>query len=197
MAKTRRDFTPEFKREAVALLDSSGRPQMQIAAELGIQPPMLRHWRAVLNGGALAQIVEVLARQPPDALLLLPDGFIVANGQPVLAYAMSQKLPVISGWGLLADAGAPITYGLRLVEAYRRCGYYIDKILKGTRVADLPIERSTAVELGVNLTTAARLSMTLPSTICCAANGFKRTRTKSTMTGNGRKRCWMLLMARS
>lgn len=52
MTKTRREFTPEFKREAVALLESSGRPQMQIAAELGIQPSMLRNWRAVLNGGA-------------------------------------------------------------------------------------------------------------------------------------------------
>jgi transposase len=52
MAKTRREFTPEFKREAVALLESSGRPQMQIAAELGIQPSMLRHWRAMLNGAS-------------------------------------------------------------------------------------------------------------------------------------------------
>ena len=52
MAKSRREFTPEFKREAVGLLESSGRPQMQIAAELGIQPSMLRNWRAVLNGGA-------------------------------------------------------------------------------------------------------------------------------------------------
>ncbi len=52
MAKTRREFTPEFKREAVALLESSGRPQMQIAAELGIQPSMLRNWRAVLQGEA-------------------------------------------------------------------------------------------------------------------------------------------------
>jgi transposase len=52
MTKPRREFTPEFKREAVALLESSGRPQMQIAAELGIQPSMLRSWRAALNGGA-------------------------------------------------------------------------------------------------------------------------------------------------
>jgi transposase len=53
MAKRRREFTPEFKREAVALLDSSGRPQMQIAAELGIQQPsMLRQWRSALMGGS-------------------------------------------------------------------------------------------------------------------------------------------------
>lgn len=53
MAKTRREFTPEFKREAVGLLESSGRPQMPIAAELGIQPSMLRQWRATLNGAVL------------------------------------------------------------------------------------------------------------------------------------------------
>lgn len=51
MTKTRRDFTPEFKREAVALLESSGRPLMQIATESGISPSMLRNWRAVVNGG--------------------------------------------------------------------------------------------------------------------------------------------------
>jgi transposase len=51
MAKTRREFTLEFKREAVAPLESSGRPQMQIAAELGIQPSMLRQWRSALMGG--------------------------------------------------------------------------------------------------------------------------------------------------
>jgi transposase len=66
MAKTRREFTPEFKREAVALLESSGRPQMQIATELGIQPSMLRNWRAVLNGGtpgsrAVSQVPAVSA----------------------------------------------------------------------------------------------------------------------------------------
>lgn len=50
MKRARREFSPEFKREAVALLESSGRPQMQIAAELGIQPSMLRAWRAARNG---------------------------------------------------------------------------------------------------------------------------------------------------
>ena len=52
MTKMRREFTPEFKREAVALLDSSGRPLMQIATELGVSPSMLRNWRAVVNGAA-------------------------------------------------------------------------------------------------------------------------------------------------
>lgn len=52
MTKTRREFTPEFKREAVALLASSGRPLTRVAAGLGIRPSMLRNWRALRNGGA-------------------------------------------------------------------------------------------------------------------------------------------------
>src|SRR5918998_2684969 len=52
MTKTRREFTPEFKREAVALLESSGRPLMQIATELGVSPSMLRNWRALAHGAA-------------------------------------------------------------------------------------------------------------------------------------------------
>ena len=51
MTKTRREFPPEFKREAVALLESSGRPLMQVAAEVGIAPSMLRNWRAAVRGG--------------------------------------------------------------------------------------------------------------------------------------------------
>ena len=52
MTKTRREFTPEFTREAVALLESSGRPTMQIATEPGISSSMLRHWRAIARGAA-------------------------------------------------------------------------------------------------------------------------------------------------
>jgi transposase len=52
MTKTRREFTPEFKREAVALLEGSSRPLMQIATELGISPSMLRNWRAIAHGAA-------------------------------------------------------------------------------------------------------------------------------------------------
>ena len=51
MPKTRREFSPEFKREAVALLESSGRPLMQVATEVGISPSMLRNWRLVIRGG--------------------------------------------------------------------------------------------------------------------------------------------------
>lgn len=62
--KTRREFAPEFEREAAALLESSGRPQMQVAAELGIQPSMLRSWRAALGGKAPGSPLAASAAPP-------------------------------------------------------------------------------------------------------------------------------------
>lgn len=73
MTKTRREFTPEFKCEAVALLESSERPQMQIAAELGIQPLMLRSWRAIQHGGQPRSRAGQAAGSPTAAGSALPS----------------------------------------------------------------------------------------------------------------------------
>src|SRR3954469_15783423 len=70
MTKTRRDFTPEFKREAVALLASSGRPLMQIAGELGISPSMLRNWR---NGQGGRNTGAAVPLKPASAAPSVPD----------------------------------------------------------------------------------------------------------------------------
>jgi transposase len=67
MAKTRREFSPEFKREAVALLESSGRPLMQVATELGISPSMLRNWRAAVCGGTVRSRAMASTIAPPPA----------------------------------------------------------------------------------------------------------------------------------
>lgn len=64
MPKARREFSPEFKREAVSLLESSGRPVMQIASEVGISPSMLRNWRTVIHGGAARSRVPVSSISP-------------------------------------------------------------------------------------------------------------------------------------
>lgn len=68
MPKTRREFSPEFKRETVALLESSGRPLMQVATEVGISPSMLRNWRTVVRGGTARSRVAM-----PSGLSPIPS----------------------------------------------------------------------------------------------------------------------------
>jgi putative ABC transport system substrate-binding protein len=83
---------------------------------------------------------------------------------------MSRRIPVISGWSLFARSGALCTYGPRLTESYRRAAYYVDRILKGQKPADLPIERPTVFELVVNVRTAAALGIELPTSLLARAD---------------------------
>jgi putative ABC transport system substrate-binding protein len=78
---------------------------------------------------------------------------------------MSRGVPVISGWPIFAQSGAICTYGPRLTESYRRLAYYVDRILKGAKPADLPIERPTKFELAVNLKSAKALGITIPQSV--------------------------------
>ena len=83
---------------------------------------------------------------------------------------MGHRVPVISGWPIFARNGAVCTYGPRLIESYRRLAYYIDRILKGAKPADLPIERPTKFEFVVNLKTAKALGLTIPPTLLVRAD---------------------------
>jgi putative ABC transport system substrate-binding protein len=83
---------------------------------------------------------------------------------------MSRRLPVISGWAVMADSGALCTYGPRLVESYRRTAYFVDRILKGVKPAELPIEQPTVLELVVNLNSARTLGITIPPTVLVRAD---------------------------
>ena len=83
---------------------------------------------------------------------------------------MAQRIPVISGWALFAESGALCTYGPKLTASYQRAAYYIDRIFKGAKPAELPIERPTVLELVVNLKTADALGLKIPQTVLALAN---------------------------
>ena len=84
-----------------------------------------------------------MAADPPQAISVLADGFAIQNRKHIVDFAMSQRVPVISGWSVFAHTGALCTYGPRISDSYRRVASYIDRILKGAKPADLPIEQPT------------------------------------------------------
>lgn len=123
----------------------------------------------VRNVAELEASLESLAKET-EALVLFPDPVTVRNRQRIIDFATALRIPVISGWANFAESGALFTYGPRLSESYRRAAYYADRILKGAKPAELPIERPTIFELVVNLKTADRLGLAVPPALLARAD---------------------------
>ena len=113
---------------------------------------------------------EPIRSGSPEAIVVFPDPLVIQNRQRIIGFAMAQRIPVLSGWSIFAHSGALCTYGPRLTESYRRAAYYVDRILKGAKPADLPIERPTKFELVINMNTAKALGLTVPPSLLARAD---------------------------
>ena len=113
--------------------------------------------RAAVAGGA-------------EALMVVPSRMINLNAKRITEFARERRLPTVSMWGSFAEAGGLMTYGPDVPTVIRRLATYVDKILKGAKPGDLPIERPTRFELVVNLRTAKALGVTLPQSLLLRAS---------------------------
>jgi putative tryptophan/tyrosine transport system substrate-binding protein len=105
-----------------------------------------------------------------EALLVPPDTTFATNRVRIAELAAKARLPAIYGDRRAVDNGGLMSYGPNVVENYRRSAAYVDKILKGTRPADLPVEQPTKIELVINLKTATALGLTVPPTLRARAD---------------------------
>jgi putative ABC transport system substrate-binding protein len=110
------------------------------------------------------------ARRGAQAVLVLVDPFTVQHHQQITALAVKHRLPLMSALRDFVDAGALMAYGVNSAVLYRRAAEYVDKILRGAKPADLPIEQPTRFELVVNLKTAKALGITIPQSILLRAD---------------------------
>ena len=104
------------------------------------------------------------------ALIVFDDPVIWSHRVQIVGLATKQYLPVIYGYREFVDAGGLMSYGPDRVAHYRRSAYYVDKILRGTKPADMPVEQPTKFDLIVNLKTAKTLGLTIPPTLLARAD---------------------------
>ena len=105
-----------------------------------------------------------------EALIVAPGGFTIAHRKRIIALATDHRLPVISAWRIFAEDGALLSYGPDLREVARRLAASADKVLKGARPAELPIEQPTKFELVVNLRAAKALGVAIASSVLLRAD---------------------------
>jgi putative ABC transport system substrate-binding protein len=113
--------------------------------------------RDEIEGAIAAQ-----ARNPGSGLIVLPDAFNIANRDLIIALAARYGVPAIYNGTLYAESGGLITYGIDFTETFRQAAGYIDRILKGTKPGELPIQQPTKFELVINLKTAKALGLDVP-----------------------------------
>jgi putative tryptophan/tyrosine transport system substrate-binding protein len=111
-----------------------------------------------------------IAGARPDAAIVLVSGMLLGERKRLVDLAASNRLPVLYTFRELADAGGLMSYGTSLADLFRRAASYVDKILKGAKPADLPVEQPVKLELVINLKTAQALGLTVPPTLVARAD---------------------------
>ena len=111
----------------------------------------------------------VMTRSRANALIVLPGDVTDTHRASILDLALKNRLPTLYGWRFGPESGALMSYGVDIAENFRRAAIYVDKILKGAKPGDLPIEQPTKFELVINLTTAKALGLTIPPSLLARA----------------------------
>jgi len=119
----------------------------------------------VRGSGDLETAFQAAARGGAGALVTLDDALLLTHRIRIVKLAADNRLPAVYGFREFVDAGGLMSYAPNLVDMYHRAATYVDKILKGVRPADLPIERPTKFEFVINLKTAKALGLTIPPSL--------------------------------
>jgi putative tryptophan/tyrosine transport system substrate-binding protein len=118
----------------------------------------------------LASALATMVKERTDALIVRTDALLVAHYGEIARFAVQHRLPTIGGAELFVEAGGLLAYGAKVVETYRHAAVYVDKILRGAKPADLPIEQPTKYVLAVNLKTAKALGLAIPQPLLLRAD---------------------------
>ena len=128
------------------------------ARDLGLT---VRSWE-VRDTGGFERVFTALNKDRPDGLYVLGGALLIGNDKRTTGFALKSRLPSVYNNREAVDAGGLMYYGADEPYIYRRVAYYVDKILKGAKPADLPVEQPTKFELVINLKTANQIGLTIP-----------------------------------
>lgn len=128
----------------------------------------------ILTAGDVDTALVGIDRARVDAIYVMPSSIASMRHAQIARFAIENGLPTIHGGRAFVEAGGLMSYGSNPVDTYRRAATFIDRILKGARPADLPVEANTKFDLVINLTTARRLELTIPASVLAQAAEFIR-----------------------
>jgi putative ABC transport system substrate-binding protein len=166
-----KEMLPDVSRVAVLWNPDNPVYQALQLREAQIAGRTLRIELQLVEARAPADLERAFATVPPRRPLLVQgDPFFVGHQRRIAQLAVARRIPIVTGVSDYAEAGALLSYGPSITDLARRSASYVDKILKGARPAELPVEEPTAFEMVVNLKTARALGITVPGPLLLRAD---------------------------
>ena len=169
-----KEAVPKLARVAVLYNPSNPGPALEVKEDLPVAARALKltiqPWE-VRAADDFDGVFAAMSKQHPDGLYVAGAGQVIApNHKRTAGFALKRRLPSVYGNREGVEAGGLMYYGADLTDSYRRVAYFVDKILKGTKPADLPVERPTKFELMFNLKTAKQIGVTIPQSLLYRAD---------------------------
>jgi putative ABC transport system substrate-binding protein len=168
-----KEAVPKLVRVAVLYEPANRSSRVEVKETLPIAAQALKltlePWE-VRTADDLKKVFAALDKQRPDGIYVVGSVLMIANLKPISGFALKSRLPSTYYYKESVDAGGLMYYGADEADSYRRVAYYVDKILKGAKPADLPVEQPTKVELVINLKTAKELNLTIPQSLLYRAD---------------------------
>ncbi len=155
-------YDPAFRPSVIEVKEVL--PAAARALELTIQP-----WE-VRGTDDFERVFATLSKQRPDGLYPGGGPLMATNGKRIAGFALKSRLPSTYVDREYVDAGGLMYYGADLADSYRRVAFYVDKILKGAKPTDLPVEQPKKFELVINLKTAKQIGLTIPPEVLARAS---------------------------
>ena len=167
-----KEIVPHLTRAAV-LRDSANRAGIgQFAAIQSAAPSLGVELRPVdtSDAGEIERTLAAFARAPNVGLVVTPSATVAVRRHGIATLAARYKLPTVYGTRVAVVAGGLISYGPNRIDPFRRAAKYVDRILKGEKPSDMPVQAPTKYELVINLRTAKALGLTIPSSVLARAD---------------------------
>jgi putative tryptophan/tyrosine transport system substrate-binding protein len=125
---------------------------------------------AVHDAAEIETVIAAFAREPSGGLIVLPSSFTVVHQDLVIALPTRYRLPAVYAFRFYPANGGLMSYGNVPADSYRQASVYVDRILRGAKPADLPVQAPVRFELVINLKTAMALGLTVPPTLLARAD---------------------------
>jgi putative tryptophan/tyrosine transport system substrate-binding protein len=168
-----KEAVPKLARVAVLYEPASRGSVLEVKEDLPVAARALgltvRSWE-VRSADGFERVFAALSKERPDGLYMTSGALMSANEKRIVGFALKSRLPSMYGSREAVIAGGLMYYGADESDIYRRVAYYVDKILKGAKPADLPVEQPTKFELVINLKTAKQIGLTIPQKVLARAD---------------------------